>query len=492
VNDEFSFLPYFRGLSAKVSTLPGFEAKKSFLLAERATIDATILAAVVDQEPLEAYAAVDGAKSIIGRELLLRSRLPTSSTLVVHGTKTTDVEDLLRSEPDLYIVNFYYHDSDFWGFCAYTADKGGAVVEKVTIASGETGTEVVRGLRLLADTRIRNSTKDFEHIVSSLLQLFGQVLLPRIARLTRKPRLILVPHKLLYLLPLHGMFVLDHETESIAVLDQFTTSVSYASSHLAFQYARVRITPSFTYERGRFDRIAAPSVDAHRIAFCCVDAAELGTGGQCELDYYRDVFGEHPDATIVTDAHLIPTDFSEYYFLLWSSHARSNPTTWRDSALYFGQTKISATQILENWFLRNVRVALLMGCETGVDLAIDEAVDEYFGLEAAIQIAGASTVVSTMWKVRDTLAAFLTIFVSQGLASGIPVGRSLRSLRFLLMGHTWRQEVEKVYRQTVQSQELSEDRKRKRLKWVSPLLDLPSNEFQGVSNWWVFRNMGHL
>ena len=34
--------------------------------------------------------------------------------------------------------------------------------------------------------------------------------------------------------------------------------------------------------------------------------------------------------------------------------------------------------------------------------------------------------------------------------------------------------------------------KRERLKWVSPLLDLPTDEFKGVSNWWVFRNMGHL
>ena len=63
----------------------------------------------------------------------------------------------------------------------------------------------------------------------------------------------------------------------------------------------------------------------------------------------------------------------------------------------------TAGDIMLEESLKNCKLAFLSACESGVDRGIDSNLDEYSGLPAALQLAGVSSVVSTLWPVSDVL-----------------------------------------------------------------------------------------
>jgi CHAT domain-containing protein len=65
----------------------------------------------------------------------------------------------------------------------------------------------------------------------------------------------------------------------------------------------------------------------------------------------------------------------------------------------------SAGDILIDSPLGDCRLAFLSACEAGSGSIVTE-VEEYSGLPAALQLAGVSTVVCSLWPVGDALTAF--------------------------------------------------------------------------------------
>jgi CHAT domain-containing protein len=70
----------------------------------------------------------------------------------------------------------------------------------------------------------------------------------------------------------------------------------------------------------------------------------------------------------------------------------------------------TASDIMVNSPLSNCRLMFLAACESGTP-GFNPEVDEYSGLPAALQLAGVSTVVCTLWPVTDEMAAlFVDLF----------------------------------------------------------------------------------
>lgn len=98
----------------------------------------------------------------------------------------------------------------------------------------------------------------------------------------------------------------------------------------------------------------------------------------------------------------------------------------------------TAGDIMVQESLRHCRLAFLSACESGtVGFAVD--IDEYSGLPAALQLAGVSTIVSTLWPVSDVLTALYVDLFYEEIArspqhANIPavvmkVGKKLQTMK---------------------------------------------------------------
>ena len=229
-------------------------------------------------------------------------------------------------------------------------------------------------------------------------------------------RLILIPHRILHLLPLHALPLGNRDL----LCDRFPRGLSYAPSIQLLQLSQSWSRPSLK----SFFSVKNPTED--------LSFAEL------EVDTIRNYFYPNDDVlerqqaqkTALTSERLAQTNVAHF-----SCHGYFNFETPSQSALLLaGSKKVATTMVsadktrfwasrdgstinLEKCLtlgdifaleLRQCRLTTLSACETGLT-DLKSLSDEYIGLPSGFLYAGSPSVVSSLWTVDDLSTAFLII-----------------------------------------------------------------------------------
>lgn len=228
-------------------------------------------------------------------------------------------------------------------------------------------------------------------------------------------RLILIPHRLLHLFPLHALPLANGDL----LLERFPNGLSYAPSIQLLQLSQTWNRPSLK----QFFSVKNPTED--------LSFADL------EVNAIRRYFHPHDDVlekqaaskTALTQERLAQTNFAHF-----SCHGYFNFEKPSQSALLlagsktalkitpaeqtrFWESRDGGTINLEKCLtlgdifaldLRQCRLVTLSACETGLT-DFNSLGDEYIGLPSGFLYAGSPSVVSSLWIVDDLSTAFLTI-----------------------------------------------------------------------------------
>lgn len=397
----------------------------------------------------------------------------TDVDVVLHGTYPDHIEHLLTALPEAVVLNFYQlPDGAADVFLAHRNSQG-VEIERIRVLPSEYGRTLAVWTQLIQSLSPEVRFDGGQSPLLTILTTFGDVILPRIAKLT--PQLvILIPHGLLHVIPLHMM--IGDISQNPLMLDSVSAATLYASSVCTLLYSDVQRRS----KRGRKGSFLA-----------CVDTANLSAIARLETEWYEHIFAGSTLASVVTDVAGLPADYSRVLLMIWSSHARSDPLSWENSCLCFGNRRIKATEIMQDWDFSGMDLAILAGCETGVALPRDTTTDEYCGLDMAAHLAGASCVVSSMWALEERVAVVGNILLLEHIVeTGEAVPVALRWLRCLLMSGKWRDLLKEGVQLTKKSRSLSPARRRVRLKLLDAALSLPGDAFEEPFTWGVLRCFG--
>lgn len=112
------------------------------------------------------------------------------------------------------------------------------------------------------------------------------------------------------------------------------------------------------------------------------------------------------------------------------------------SAQQHADGRLTLAEILQDLRLSAARLVVLSACETGLT-KIEQRHDEYIGLPAGFLYAGATTVVTSLWKVNDIATWLLMGELAQEVAAGVPppaaLWRAQQKLRGLSGEHITQQ-----------------------------------------------------
>lgn len=468
-----------KNLSALVSCEVGVGSKRDCVRDNQELINTFLREGLAALTPLESFTLLDGAKSLVSRDLLLRKRAVnmglSEPSIMRHGIDVDETCSVLEDDPETCVFSLYQSpDEEFFGYFLFM-ENSEIRAEHFPIATGVVGHRTAQELRELALQKMWAVPKETERLLFPLLELFGESVIPRIQRLKGPRKLILIPHRWTHILPLHLMMV--QNGNSVLSLDDVVTGTTFASSLTAFKWS---------YK----SHLATVPPDRAKLALICVDVEDLGKWAQFELTAYRNMFADARGVDIVTAVDGVPADLSVYPVMLWSSHGISDPTRWERNRLMFQSEIFSAERISNTWDLRTTFVAILAACQTGIDLSVDEALDEYYGLDMALQIAGCSTVASTMWRAEDAVAGYTAVQLLEGVFAKQPLSLDLRVIRHLLRSGDWNKMVQMAYHLVRKDTSVAKERRAMRLETFEYLLSLPKDAFAHPSQWGVFRTFG--
>jgi CHAT domain-containing protein len=223
-----------------------------------------------------------------------------------------------------------------------------------------------------------------------------------------------------------------------------------------------------------------------------VDLQNLNQKASHVRERYELAFCDIDGFDIVSDPSQLPEDFGIYQYLSWASHGYSDPTSWAKSHLTCGERKITAKRIIENWELTNTFVAILSACETGIDKSVREATDEYFGLDMALHVAGAPTVISTMWPVEETLAGLMDMALMEGVIKHQEsASEYLRRLRLDLVSGQWKENIRRNYEAIRKNRAIDDSVRTRHLKLLAPLMHTNHKAFEKITSWGAYRCFGN-
>ncbi|HEY0020814.1 MAG TPA: CHAT domain-containing protein [Longimicrobium sp.] len=200
--------------------------------------------------------------------------------------------------------------------------------------------------------------------------------------------LILIPHRLLHILPLHS--IRPDAASPLTLLDRFQRGVRYAPSTLLAQLADRRHRPNFRH----LFAVENPTLD---LPFADVEVADLRKSFPA-----GDVLS-HAGATV--GAVRENASLRVAHCAHFACHARFDLSQPLRSALQLADGEISLGNVFE-LPLENCRLATLSACETGLT-DLGSSTDEFVGLPGAFLFAGAQCVVSSLWSVDDLSTALL-------------------------------------------------------------------------------------
>ena len=208
-------------------------------------------------------------------------------------------------------------------------------------------------------------------------------------------QVILVPHRLLHLLPLHAMPLPNQQDKCL--LDEFPKGVRYAPScqllQLSQKQERLYLTHLFGIQNPTQDlTYASLQVQTIRQHF---DSAQVLV------------------ETAATKAALINNNnyakhLCSAHCLHFACHGDFNDKSPLESYLKLANNELLSLGEIFSLDINQCRLVTLSACETGLTDHTSIS-DEYIGLPSGFLFAGSPSVVSSLWKVDELATAFLMI-----------------------------------------------------------------------------------
>ncbi len=386
--------------------------------------------------------------------------------------------------------------------CHLHADSDGSVIAAIVCPTG-TGYEPTVAVVQVVDTgdtawftkclakysySLKSSAMD-QAVLGELLRAFGDRLIPAFESLRlRGKHLIFLPQGVTSCLPLHAIYSKESGLKSKRpnyLLEQFR-SISYVHSVCELQGQK-----DWFYSNEQFRR----TKETRHLAV--VDRSALDLSWVALEEHTARLFAALGiPVDIVTSASKLPATYEAYGFVNWSGHASSSIGRWSDSYLVLDGRRVTAGEILDSWEMRSYPKVVLSACETGADLGVDHPMYEYCGLDFAVKIAGASEVVSSMWKVRDDTAALTSTILTEWhyTQPKLTAGEALSHIQRAMLTGSWKNimpSAEGLRKQraalgTTVSSELLDERE----AFFARLRSLSDDAFSGVDAWGVFRCAG--
>lgn len=219
-------------------------------------------------------------------------------------------------------------------------------------------------------------------------------------------QLILIPHRLLHMLPLHALPLSNNKQESGLsqpnwLLDKFPRGVRYAPSCQLLQLGQKQQRPEFS----QLFALQNPTGDLNYT--------------NLEIETIRSFFiktqvlAKQAATKVALNNN---QDFKEAHCVHFSCHGFFNFVSPLESALILANDERLTLAEIFSLTLNKCRLITLSACETGI--ADPHSIsDEYISLPSGLLYAGSSSVVSSLWTVSDISTAFLMIKFYENLQS---------------------------------------------------------------------------
>lgn len=419
-----------------------------------------------------AFAVLDASKALLPRRIRLQRQAralgwPAPDIILGLGSADVDIEEYLGEHPSKAVCSLYLApDCETWCVFARAIPRRHEVTyDALRILAKSEAARFAKALRRYAESVVTG--KPDVSLLETLLEALGARVLPAIKKLNITGSLVLIPHRLLHLLPLHCMS--QRNAKRRTYLDECVQSISYASS--LFEMRAPKIVAG---------RSGITDGEASILVVLDTASRELNWLKTQEL-YYEGLRQAGFPVEMVAAEDRMPTDLSPYVWVSWGGHAKSNPVDWGGSYMALGQVRYSAIDIALDWTCPFRPWVMLGVCGSALDPSEIGHIDEYCGIDLAVVMAGATGATSTMWPVKDALAALADIFVSQLVFFGQKEpAEALVLLQQRLRRGNWKQFIHVP--QGDHPRELDDA--------FGSLLRLPEDAFQSFCDWGVFRCYG--
>ncbi|MBO1058360.1 MAG: CHAT domain-containing protein [Dolichospermum sp. JUN01] len=203
-------------------------------------------------------------------------------------------------------------------------------------------------------------------------------------------KLILIPHVLLHLLPLHAL-----PAKNSYLMDLFPQGVGYAPSCQLLQQVQLRQCNDFQ----SLFAMQTPTEDLYEKDLGAVAAIKK----QFNQSYVLKKDKAKKSEIIPVTENLIQANN-----LFFFCHGYFNFNSPLDSGLKLADETLTLADIITNIKLENCRLVTLAACETGM-IDMTSIGDEYIGLPSGFLLAGSTNVVSSLWSVNATATALLMV-----------------------------------------------------------------------------------
>jgi CHAT domain-containing protein len=254
-----------------------------------------------------------------------------------------------------------------------------------------------------------------EQLPLGLSKLAEILHLPEILPKISCQKLILIPHRLLHLLPLHALPINDSQV----LFDKFPLGVSYAPSCTLLHIIRKRPRP-------HFDNLLALDNPTEDLNYTKTEIAKLLTLFPQAENLSRK---EASQENLTKYPHL-----ASLHCLHFSCHGKFNFSAPLESCLLLSDEPLKLGDVF-NLSLPSCRLVTLCACETGLsDLKVLS--DEYVGLPSGFIFAGSNAVVSSLWAVEELPTAIFMIEFYRRLKAGEKLELALMATQSWLRGAT--------------------------------------------------------
>ncbi|MBP0019598.1 MAG: tetratricopeptide repeat protein [Cyanobacteria bacterium SBLK] len=237
--------------------------------------------------------------------------------------------------------------------------------------------------------------------------------------------LILIPHRDLHRFPLPTFFEKQTcTTLPSAYLGLPPLSPNWEKGQNLLIVEHPQSTLKIGNKTQSFDTLYDAQVECELILTQFSPLTKGGWGGCQRLNQ------ENTRKECVTEALKHPHDIFHF-----CGHAAYNPQNPALSCLYLNEKDTLTLQDVLALDLQAYRLIVLSACETAVT-GNQTITDEYVGLVSGFLQAGASYVLSTLWKVESFPTTLLIVTFYQNLHSGQPPATALKNAQFWLRNAT--------------------------------------------------------
>jgi CHAT domain-containing protein len=250
--------------------------------------------------------------------------------------------------------------------------------------------------------------------------LYDRLIAPVETLLQGKRRLYILPHGPLHYIPFQALLAPDGET----LLCEDGPQLIYApSATLLFRHRRAEADPAASpclalgYNGEGDQRLRFAEEEARSIAHLTGGQALVEPRSPKKAELYRQA--------------------ARYRFLHFSCHGEFDPDTPLASALHLGpEEALTALDVLDHLHLR-CDLVTLSACESGLSRV--RRGDELIGLTRAFMYAGASALVSTLWRVDERSTRILMEKFYQEIQIGLDFAEALKQAQLYLKRLTHRE-----------------------------------------------------